>query len=122
VVSYTAAAMPAATAARLRPTAILLRFVSCGLLSIAGGLTWKFTLAPHRVGVASALLGILFLLSGFIAGGVGWYVRDARLRLRSPDLVNDERLIFSFVVFAVMPFLALVLVGLVYLLALLIGS
>jgi hypothetical protein len=35
--------------------------------------------------------------------------------------VSDERLVFSFIVFAVMPFAVLMLVGLVWLLAFLIG-
>src|SRR2546421_10905787 len=48
-----------------RPSLILLRFVSCGLLSIAVGAAWRLTLAPRKVGVGSALLGIVLLLGGF---------------------------------------------------------
>ena len=96
--------------------------MSCGLISLAAGAVWRLTLAPRRVGIGSALLGILILLAGFVAGGVIWYVRDARLRLRDASLVDDERIVFSFVVFVLMPFCVLVVVGLVWLLALLIGA
>ena len=101
---------------------ILLRFISCGLLAMSFGVLWRFTLAPKQVRAVSALAGILFLLLGFIVGGVLWYVRDARLRSRNPDAVDDERLVFSFVVFAVMPLAVLVVVGLIWLVALLIGG
>jgi hypothetical protein len=101
---------------------VLLRFISCGLLALAFGLLWRFTLAPKQVHAASALAGILFLLLGFIIGGLIWYVRDVRLRARNPEAVDDERLVFSFVVFALMPLAVLVVVGLVWLLALVIGS
>ncbi|MGI8847150.1 MAG: hypothetical protein ACR2GX_02650 [Candidatus Dormibacteria bacterium] len=101
---------------------MLLRFVSCGILSLISGLTWRFTLAPARVGVGTALLGIMFLLLGFVLGGILWYIRDARLRQRAPQRIADERLIFSFVVFALVPFAVGVLVTLVWLLALLIGA
>jgi hypothetical protein len=101
---------------------ILLRFISCGLLALSFGLIWRFTLAPKQIHAASALAGILFLLLGFIVGGLLWYIRDVRLRARNPEAVDDERLVFSFVVFAVMPLAVLVVVGLVWLLALLIGS
>ena len=101
---------------------ILLRFISCGLLAMAFGVLWRFTLAPQQIRAVSALAGILFLLLGFIVGGLLWYVRDARLRTRRPEAVDDERLVFSFVVFAVMPLAVLVVVGLVWLVALLIGG
>ena len=103
-------------------TGLLLRFISCGILALGFGVAWRVTLAPPIVGPASAFAGIFFLLLGFIAGGVLWYLRDARRRGRDPESVSDERLVFSFIVFAVMPFAVLVLVGLVWLLALLIGA
>ncbi|MEA2671644.1 MAG: hypothetical protein QOG45_1864 [Chloroflexota bacterium] len=105
-----------------RATGIALRFVSCGVLSLCFGLLWKLTLAPHRVGVGSALLGILFLLLGFVVGGMLWYFRDVRLRMRDPALVPDERLVFSFIVFALMPFAVLGVVGLVWVVALVVGA
>jgi hypothetical protein len=111
---------PAATGQR--PTGVALRFISCGLLSLCFGLLWKLTLAPQRVGVGSALLGILVLLSGFVVGGILWYLHDARLRMRDPAAVPDERLVFSFIVFAVMPFAVLVVVGLVWIVALVVGA
>jgi hypothetical protein len=113
---------PAPAAATQRPTGIALRFISCGVLSLCFGLLWKLTLAPHRVGAGSALLGILFLLLGFVIGGLLWYLRDARLRMRDPALVPDERLVFSFVVFALMPFAVLVVVGVVWVIALIVGA
>jgi hypothetical protein len=112
---------PRAAAAQ-RPSGVALRFISCGVLSLCFGLVWKLTLAPHRVGVGSALLGILFLLLGFVVGGVLWYLRDARLRMRDPALVPDERLVFSFVVFALMPFAVFVLVGLVWIVSLIVRA
>ena len=111
-----------APAATQRPTGVALRFISCGVLSLCFGLLWKLTLAPHRVGVGSALLGILFLLLGFVVGGVLWYLHDARLRMRDPALIPDERLVFSFVVFALMPFAVLVVVGVVWIVALIVGA
>lgn len=117
-----AAARPSPTAPPQRATGIALRFISCGVLSLCFGLLWKLTLAPHRVGIGSALLGILMLLSGFVIGGVLWYLHDARLRMRDPALVPDERLVFSFIVFAVMPFAVLVVVGLVWIVALIVGA
>jgi len=89
------------------------------MLALSSGLLWRLTLAPRRLGVGSALLGVLFLLLGFVVGGIAFYMRDARLRLRDARLVDDERIIFSFVVFAVVPFLVLATVGLVWLLTLL---
>jgi uncharacterized iron-regulated membrane protein len=79
------------------------------------------TLAPPTIAPGSAFAGIFALLLGFIAGGILWYLHDARQRRREPDSVSDERLVFSFIVFAVMPFAVLMLVGLVWLLAFLIG-
>jgi nitrogen fixation/metabolism regulation signal transduction histidine kinase len=103
-------------------TGILLRFISCGLISVSFGVLWRFTLAPKQVRAVSALAGILFLLLGFMVGGLLWYLRDARRRMRDPDAVDDERLVFSFVVFVLMPLAVLVVVGLVWLLALAIGG
>ncbi len=102
-------------------TGVLLRFVSCGLVSLAGGLLWRLTLAPRRVGVGSALLGILCLLTGFVAGGLAWYAHDLRLRRRRPEAIDDERLVFSFVVFALVPLAVLLLVGVVWAVSLLAG-
>ena len=117
-----AASEPApAGGSRISPIPILLRFISCGLLALAFGLIWRLTLAPPRVGLASAFAGIFFLLLGFIIGGLLWYFRDARLRQRVPERIPDERLVFSFVVFAMMPFAVLILVGAIWLLSLLIG-
>ena len=113
---------PPAGSSSISPIPILLRFVSCGLLALAFGLIWRFTLAPPRVGLGSAFAGIFFLLLGFIIGGVLWYLRDARVRIRAPERIPDERLVFSFVVFAMMPFAVLIVVGLVWLLALIIGA
>jgi nitrogen fixation/metabolism regulation signal transduction histidine kinase len=112
---------PPAGGSNISPIPILLRFVSCGLLALAFGIIWRVTLAPPRVGLGSAFAGIFFLLLGFIVGGLLWYFRDARVRQRSPERIPDERLVFSFVVFAMMPFAVLIVVGAVWLLALLIG-
>jgi nitrogen fixation/metabolism regulation signal transduction histidine kinase len=71
--------------------------------------------------VASALAGILILLSGFILGGLLWYLRDVRLRTRHPSRISDERLAFSFIVFAVVPLAVLILVAVVWLFAVIIG-
>jgi hypothetical protein len=101
---------------------LLLRFISCGLLAVGLGALWRFTLAPQQIRAVSALAGILFLLLGFILGGLLWYLRDVRLRARNPEAIDDERLVFSFVVFALMPLAVLLVVGLVWLLALLIGG
>lgn len=104
---------------RGRVTGTLLRFVSCGLASLAGGALWRLTLAPARIGVGSALAGILFLLIGFIVGGLLWYLRDARARTRDPGSMSDDEIIFSFVVFALTPLAVATVVGLVWLMALL---
>lgn len=100
---------------------VLLRYISCGLLSLAGGAAWRFTLSPNAVGIVTAFAGIFFLLLGFLVGGVLWYVRDLRVRARTPEMMPDERLVFSFVVFVMMPFAVLALIGLVWLLSLIIG-
>jgi hypothetical protein len=105
-----------------RATGVILRFISCGLVSVSFGVLWRFTLAPKQVHAGSALAGILFLLLGFILAGLGWYVRDARRRMLDPASVDDERLVFSFVVFVVMPLAVLVVVGAVWLLARVLGG
>lgn len=107
--------------AQPRPVPILLRYISCGLLSLAGGAAWRFTLSPNAVGIVTAFAGIFFLLLGFLVGGVGWYIHDLRVRSRTPEKMPDERLVFSFVVFVMVPFAVLVIIGLVWLLSLLIG-
>ncbi|HEY6378751.1 MAG TPA: hypothetical protein VI316_06190 [Candidatus Dormibacteraeota bacterium] len=107
--------------ARIQPTAMLLRFISCGLISLAAGLAWFLTHRNERVSPAGALLGALLLLSGFVAGGLLWYVADARRRARDPRRVDDEYIVFSFVVFVVVPAMVLVLVLLVWLVALLVA-
>jgi hypothetical protein len=91
------------------------------MLSVAGGAAWRFTLSPNAVGIVTAFAGIFFLLLGFLIGGVAWYVRDLRVRARTPERMPDERLVFSFVVFVTVPFAVLVVIGLVWALALLIG-
>ena len=106
----------------MRPVVVLLRFISCGLLAIALGVLWRLTLAPARVGIGSAFAGIFFLLLGFIIGGILWYARDVRARAADPPRITDEHLAFSLVVFALMPFAVLVVVGTVWLLALVIGA
>ena len=116
-----AAATPPAQARRT-VTGLLLRFISCGLLALAFGVAWRFTLAPRVIAPGSAFAGIFSLLTGFIVGGLLWYLSDARRRQRQPDAVSDERLVFSFIVFAVVPFGVLLLIGAVWLLALLIGA
>lgn len=100
---------------------VLVRFISCGALGVGGGFAWRFWVAPSRIGVASSLAAVLSFLVGFIVGGLAWYVRDLRARRWSPDRISDERLVFSFVVFAAIPFAVLLLVGLVWLLSLAVG-
>lgn len=107
------------TQPRAVPT--LLRYISCGLLSLGFGAAWRFTLSPNAVGIVTAFAGIFFLLLGFLVGGILWYLHDLRVRRRTPELVPDERLVFSFVVFVMMPFAVLALIGLIWLLSLLIG-
>ena len=114
--------MAASAPASLRPLPVLLRFISCGLLSVGSGAAWRFLIAPPRVGVGGAFAGIFFLLLGFIVGGIGWYVRDARVHARSPERMSDERVAFSLVVFALVPFAVLIVIGLIWLLALVIGA
>ena len=109
-------------AARRTVTGLLLRFISCGLIALSFGAIWRFTLAPAVIGPGTAFAGIFFLLLGFILGGILWYVHDARSRSADPTAVSDERLVFSFVVFAVMPFAVLLLVGIVWAVAFLIGA
>jgi len=107
------------TQPRAVPT--LLRYISCGLLSLGSGAAWRFTLSPNAVGILTAFAGIFFLLLGFLVGGVAWYIRDLRVRARTPERMPDERLVFSFVVFVMVPFAVLAVIGLVWALALLIG-
>ncbi|MDQ6848293.1 MAG: hypothetical protein M3019_12060 [Candidatus Dormibacteraeota bacterium] len=108
--------------ARRTVTGLLLRFISCGILALGAGLAWRLTLAPPVIAPGSAFAGIFSLLTGFIVGGVLWYLHDVRRRRQDPDSVSDERLVFSFIVFAVMPFLVLLLVGAVWVLARIIGG
>jgi len=104
-----------------RPVPTLLRYISCGLLSLAGGAAWRFTLSPNAVGIVTAFAGIFFLLLGFLVGGIYWYAYDLRVRKRTPELMPDERIVFSFVVFVMVPFAVLAFIGLIWLLSLLIG-
>ena len=117
VPSMIAASQPSGSARRA-VTGMLLRFISCGLLALVFTLGWRLTLAPAVIGPGTAFAGIFSLLIGFIIGGVAWYLVDARRRTRNPDSVSDERIVFSFLVFAVVPFGVLLLVGAVWLLAL----
>jgi hypothetical protein len=104
-----------------KPVPILLRYISCGLLALAGGAAWRFTVSPNAVGIVTGFAGIFFLLVGFLVGGVFWYGVDVRIRARHPERMPDERMVFSFVVFVMVPFAVLGLIGLVWLLSLLIG-
>jgi hypothetical protein len=115
-----AAATPPAEARRA-VTGLLLRFISCGLIALGFGVAWRFTLAPPTIGPGSAFAGIFSLLLGFIAGGILWYLHDARRRRLVPESVSDERLVFSFIVFAIVPFAVLLLIGVVWLVAFLLG-
>ncbi len=112
---------PVRDPAQPRPVLILLRYISCGLLSLGGGAAWRFTLAPQAIGIGTAFAGIFFLLIGFLVGGVAWYIRDLRVRARRPEEMPDERLVFSFVVFVMVPLAVLVVIGLVWLLSYIIG-
>ena len=116
-----AAARRRADPTQPRPVPTLLRYISCGLLSLAGGAAWRFTLSPNAVGIVTAFAGIFFLLLGFLVGGISWYAHDLRVRTRTPELMPDERLVFSFVVFVIMPFAVLALIGVIWLISLLIG-
>lgn len=109
-------------AARRAVTGVLLRFISCGLLGLASGVAWRLLVAPPRVGPATAFAGIFFLLLGFMVGGMLWYIADVRRRQRNSAAITDEKLVFSFIVFAAVPFAVLLFVGLVWLLVLVIGS
>jgi hypothetical protein len=101
---------------------LLFRFVTCGTIAVGIGLLGHLTVVPERLGVGSALLGTIFLLSGFVIGGALWYLRDATLRMRHPRLISDERIIFSFIVFTVMPFAVLFVVLAIWIVALVVGS
>jgi hypothetical protein len=105
-------------------TGMLLRFISCGVLCLGAGFAWWLhtSSTSAHVGVASAMGDTLILLSGFIVGGLLWYIRDVRLRRRAPERIGDERIVFSFVVFVLMPLAVLLLVGIVWLVAHLIGA
>jgi hypothetical protein len=116
-----AAATPPAEARRA-VTGLLLRFISCGLIALGFGVAWRLTLAPATIGPGSAFAGIFSLLLGFIAGGILWYLHDARRRRLVPESVSDERLVFSFIVFAIVPFAVLLLIGVVWLVAFLVGT
>jgi len=98
---------------------VLLRFISCGALGVGGGFAWRFTVAPARVGVASSLAAVVSFLIGFMVGGLAWYGHDLRLRSSDPTRVSDDRMVFSLVVFAAIPFAVLLLVGAVWGLSLL---
>jgi hypothetical protein len=82
-------------------------------------LTWRLTAAPSKVGIASALVEVMILLAGFVIGGLAWYWRDVRRQARAGGA--SEMVGFSLVVFVFMPLAVIVLVGLVWLVALLIG-
>jgi hypothetical protein len=110
-----------ANLAQPRAVPVLLRYISCGLLSLGSGAAWRFTLSPNAVGILTAFAGIFFLLLGFLVGGVAWYARDLRVRSRTPERMPDERLVFSFVVFVMVPFAVLAVIGFAWALALLIG-
>ena len=101
---------------------LFFRFVTCGVVAVGIGLLGHLTVVPERLGVGSALLGTVFLLSGFVIGGVVWYLRDATLRVRDPRLISDERIIFSFIVFAVMPFAVLLFVLVIWVVAIIVGA
>ena len=103
-------------------TSILLRFISCGLLCLLFGFLWWLHSPQHNVGVASALADMLILLFGFILGGLGWYIHDVRLRKRHPERIDETRIVFSFIVFALIPLAVLAVVFVVWVLALFIGG
>ena len=84
-----AAARQRADPTQPRPVPMLLRYISCGLLSLAGGAAWRFTLSPNAVGIVTAFAGIFFLLLGFLVGGIFWYAHDLRVRKR--DAGADAR-------------------------------
>ncbi|HKR98825.1 MAG TPA: hypothetical protein VJU79_04850 [Candidatus Dormibacteraeota bacterium] len=100
--------------------AVLARFLTCGMLGVGGGVLWRFTIAPKRIGIGSAFAGIFFLLLGFMVGGIAWYLRD--VRRRAEGRIDEERLAFSLVVFVGAPFAVLVVIAAVWLLAFVIGA
>jgi hypothetical protein len=101
--------------------AVLVRFISCGGLGVGGGFAWRFSVAPSRLGVGTSLVGVISFLIGFVVGGLAWFASDIRRRRRDPERLSDERLVFSFVVFAAIPFTVLVLVAAAWGLSLLIA-
>lgn len=101
---------------------LLFRFVTCGTIAVGIGLLGHLTIVPERLGIGSALLGTIFLLSGFVIGGILWYLRDATLRMRDPRQISDERIIFSFIVFTLMPFAVLVVVLVIWVVAIIVGT
>jgi hypothetical protein len=105
----------------LQLTAGLVRFISCGVLSVGAGAAWRLSHSGSHVTIGGALADVLILFAGFALGGVLWLARDLRVRSRAPEQVSDENLVFSFVVFAAVPLGVLVLIGAVWLLSLLIG-
>jgi hypothetical protein len=100
---------------------VLLRFVTCGALGVGGGFAWRFTVAPAHLGVGTSLAGVISFLVGFMVGGLAWFASDVRRRRRHPERLSDEGFVFSFVVFAAIPFAVLVLVAAVWGLTLLIA-
>jgi nitrate reductase NapE component len=107
--------------ARIQPAAMLLRFISCGLISLGAGLAWFLSHRGEKLSPAGSLFGILLLLGGFALGGALWYLVDARRRARDPQKVDDEYIVFSFVVFVLVPLMVLAVVLLVWVAALLVG-
>lgn len=101
--------------------AILVRFVTCGALGVGGGFAWRFTVAPHHLGVGNSLAGVISFLIGFMVGGLAWFASDVRRRRRDPQALSDERFVFSVVVFAAIPLTVLVLVAALWVLTLLIA-
>ncbi len=95
---------------------IALRFLSCGILALAIGILWRYTVAPSHLTIGDALVGVFSLLVGFMVGGIIWYIID---RKRKQD---DATRTFSLVVFVVVPLLVLLLVLVVWLLSLLLGN
>jgi hypothetical protein len=94
--------------------------IACAL-RVSGAIHTIFRTA-HNVGIVSALGDVLILLLGFIAGGFGWYMHDVRLRARHPERIEEERIIFSFIVFVLIPLSVLALVFVIWLVSLFIGG
>jgi nitrate reductase NapE component len=117
------AAVPNSTV-RGAVTGMLLRFISCGILCLGAGFAWwqHTSSTSAHVDVGSTMGDMLILLSGFIVGGLLWYIRDVRLHRRAPERINDERIVFSFVVFVLMPLAVLALVGIIWLVAAIFGA